>query len=120
VLRTIRAVLKDKGQTVDPAANVRQALEWYPPLPGARRAGHELPPLTGDGVIAVYPTGSHGSQRHRRGLGVTCACSRNNGGSAASQSRRMGQTTWQLCRVTVRCAVRVVQQKALPGQPRQG
>ena len=39
VLRTIRAVLKDKGQTVDTVADVRQALERYPPLPGARRAG---------------------------------------------------------------------------------
>jgi signal transduction histidine kinase len=36
------------------------------------------------------------------------------------ENRSMGHSTWQLCRVTVRRALQVVQQKALPGQPRQG
>jgi hypothetical protein len=84
-VRRIRAVLKDKGQTVHAAANVRQALERYQPLPGARRAGHELPPLTVDGVIAGSPMASPSGQRHRRGLGVLCAA------HAAAAARRHGR-----------------------------
>jgi len=85
VLRTIRAVLKDKGTPPPTFGRRWSGIRRYPALVVL----DELPPLTGDGVIAGSPTASPGGQPHRRGLGVTLRGSRGSRGSAAWQSRSM-------------------------------